>query len=71
MKQYKCIIEEYLPKGTILTLTQMDVGYENLTPYWAYSYAFMKDGRRIFGERTRREVEEDPKHYELVDNDPW
>ena len=66
MKRYKCLIDDYIPEGTILILEQMDVGYENLAPYWAYSYKFMKDGRWIFGEISKRDVEERPSYYELI-----
>lgn len=69
MKKYKCISADgSIPVGTILTLEQMDVGYEHLIPYWAYSYSF-KDARGCwcFGELERRYVEERPSYYELIE----
>lgn len=67
-KQYKCIIDEFIPKGTVLTLEQQDVGHEDLTPYWTYTYSFVRDGNRTFGERTVKEVENTSNHYKLIEN---
>lgn len=41
MKKFKSRIKlGNIPEGTIFTKSQIDVGYEHLTPYWAYTYKY-------------------------------
>ena len=56
-RQYKVIQSFWnIPVGTILIKSQQDVGYEDLTPYWAYSYQYKINNQWVFGEISLRDV---------------